>query len=67
MSFDDCYAAVRWAWSNAGKLGIDEQRIAVGGDSAGGAMAAAVAQKAVHEVDIELCGQMLIYPAADVQ
>ena len=65
--FDDCYAALRWASSNAAQLGIDKQRIAVGGDSAGGAMAAAVAQRAMHEDGIGLCGQMLIYPVADAQ
>jgi acetyl esterase/lipase len=64
--FDDCHAALHWALSNADALGIDTRRIAVGGDSAGGALAAAVAQRARHEDGIELCGQLLIYPVADV-
>jgi len=63
--FNDCYAALRWTISNASKLGIDQRRVVVGGDSAGGALAAAVAQKAVHEERIKLCGQLLIYPVAD--
>lgn len=63
--FDDCYAALLWTFANADRLGIDKQRIAVGGDSAGGALAAGVAQKAVHEDGIKLCGQLLIYPVAD--
>lgn len=62
--FDDCYAALLFALANANQLGIDKQRIAVGGDSAGGTMAAGVAQKA-HENDIKLCGQMLVYPGTD--
>jgi len=62
--FDDCYAALRWTLANAGELGIDPRRVAVGGDSAGGTMAASAAQKA-HEDGIELCGQLLIYPGAD--
>lgn len=63
--FNDCYAALKWTCANAGKLGIDPKRIAVGGDSAGGALAAAIAQKAVHEDGIKLCGQLLIYPTTD--
>lgn len=63
--FNDCYAALLWAFENAEKLGIDKHRIAVGGDSAGGTMAASAAQKAAHEDNIKLCGQLLIYPATD--
>lgn len=64
--FNDCYAALRWAIANAGKLGIDKDRIAVGGDSAGGGLAAGVAQRARQEDGISLCGQLLIYPAVDI-
>jgi hypothetical protein len=61
----DCYAALRWTVANADKLGIGKQHIAVGGDSAGGTMAAAAAQKAAHEDGIKLCGQLLVYPCTD--
>lgn len=63
--FDDCYSALDWAIRQADGLGIDTRRIAVGGDSAGGALAAGVAQKARDEKLVELCAQLLIYPVLD--
>lgn len=63
--FDDCYAALAWVVREAGRLGVDISRIAVGGDSAGGALAAGVAQKARDEKLVALCGQLLIYPVLD--
>jgi len=64
--FNDCHAALRWAVSNAEKLGIDKGRIVVGGDSAGGGLAAGVAQRARQEDGIQLRGQLLIYPCVDL-
>lgn len=64
--FNDSYAALRWALSNAGTLGIDKDRVVVGGDSAGGGLAAGVVQRAVQEDKISLRGQLLIYPAVDL-
>jgi acetyl esterase len=64
--FNDCHAVLRWAASNAENLGIDKRRLAVGGDSAGGGLAAGVAQRAHHEDSIHLSGQLLIYPAVDL-
>jgi acetyl esterase/lipase len=66
-AFNDCYAVLRWVISNPDHLRIDRARIAIGGDSAGAALAAAVTQKAVHEHQIELCAQVLIYPTADAR
>lgn len=63
--FNDAYAAVEWLVSRADELGVDTRRIAVGGDSAGGALAAGVAQRARDERLVKLCGQMLIYPVLD--
>lgn len=62
--FDDCYAALLWTRDNANALGIDSDNIAIGGDSAGGALAAGVAQKAVDN-GIRLRGQLLLYPTTD--
>lgn len=64
--FNDCYSALRWALSNAESLGISKDRVVVGGDSAGGGLAAGVAQRAVQEDAISLRGQLLIYPAVDL-
>ena len=62
-AFDDCATAVKWAYDNAASLGVDNTRIAVGGDSAGGNLAAAVALAEV----VPLKFQMLIYPAVDMR
>ena len=64
-AFDDCYAATQWAASTIGTLGGDPARLAVGGDSAGGNLAAAVAL-ACHASGPPLAAQLLIYPATDL-
>ena len=63
--FEDCYAALRWMWDNAPRLRIDRARIAVGGDSAGGALAAACALRSRDEGGPRLCFQLLVYPVTD--
>ena len=63
--FNDCYSGLEWAIRQADGLGIDSRRIAVGGDSAGGALAAGVAQKARDQKLVKLCAQLLIYPVLD--
>ena len=61
-AYDDSVAAVQWVFDNAVELGINPQRVFVGGDSAGGNLAAAVAQ----HFGSKLRGQLLVYPAVDL-
>jgi acetyl esterase len=62
---DDCLQATRWAAAHAAELGVDPARIAVGGDSAGGNMAAVTALRIRDEGGPALCGQLLLYPVTD--
>ncbi|UOE57424.1 alpha/beta hydrolase [Bacillus sp. CMF12] len=62
---DDSYAAVKWVAENAASIGVDPSRIAVGGDSAGGNLAAVVALMARDKGEISLAYQMLIYPVTN--
>lgn len=62
---DDSIAAARWVHRQAAALHIDPARIAVGGDSAGGNLAAVVALAARDAADLPLAYQLLIYPATD--
>ncbi len=64
-AFDDSWAAWKWISEHAQGLGIDVSRIAVGGDSAGGNLAAIVAQHAVADEGVAPAFQLLIYPATD--
>lgn len=59
---DDCYAATVWAIEHATEIGIDPSRVAIGGESAGGNLAACVAIKAAQQQGPELAFQLLIYP-----
>lgn len=60
---DDAFAALLWVSKNAASIGGDPNRLAVGGDSAGGNLAAAVAQMARNNKAPSLTFQLLIYPA----
>jgi len=62
---DDCYAALKWVHSSAKALGIDPQRIAIGGESAGGGLAASLVQLAHDRGEIHPIFQLLIYPMLD--
>ena len=62
---DDAIAATKWIADNAKQLGIDASRLSVGGDSAGGNLAAVVAIAARDGNGPAIAGQVLIYPATD--
>lgn len=62
---DDCLAATRWVAGHADELNIDAARLAVGGDSAGGGLAAVVAQQTARAGGPAITHQVLIYPVTD--
>ena len=63
---DDAVAALSWVRGHAGELGVDAQRLAVGGDSAGGNLAAVVS---LHDRGVQpaIRFQLLIYPGTDMR
>ena len=64
---DDALAATRWVHTHAAELRLDPARLAVGGDSAGGNLAAVVAIAARDAGDLPVAFQLLIYPATDMR
>lgn len=62
---DDCYTAFNWVVNQSSRLGINPEKIAVGGDSAGGNLSAVVALRARDENGPAICHQLLIYPVTD--
>ena len=65
-AYEDCVTAFRWVSEHPGEVGGDRARLAVGGDSAGGALAAAVAIEAARH-GWPLAFQLLVYPGTDMQ
>ncbi len=63
--FDDCYAALEWVAASGDGIGVDSSKLAVGGDSAGGNLAAAVAIKARDDGGPALRHQLLVYPVTN--
>ncbi len=66
VPLNDSYAATKWAHQNAAKFGGDPGRLAVGGDSAGGNLAAAISLKARDEGSTPIAFQLLLYPVTDL-
>lgn len=62
-ALEDCYAALRWMYSHASELGIE--RILVGGESAGGGLAAALCMLALDRGEIKIDRQFPLYPMLD--
>ncbi len=64
---EDAYAATKWVEDNASPIGIDPNRIAVGGDSVGGTLAAVVTQLAKAKGAPKLVYQLLFYPVTQLR
>jgi acetyl esterase/lipase len=62
---EDCYAALRWLASGDHDLDVDADRIAVGGASAGGGLAAGLALLAHDRAELPVAFQLLVYPMID--
>jgi acetyl esterase len=62
-SHEDCIAATKWIFANAKSLSVDPNRIAIGGDSAGGNLSAVVSMHA----GVKPVFQLLVYPATDMR
>jgi acetyl esterase/lipase len=62
---DDCYETLRWMHTEAKSLGIDTSRLAIGGESAGAGLAAALIQLVHDRKEFKPSFQLLIYPMLD--
>lgn len=61
----DCFAGLQWLASNTAELGVDAGRIAIGGASAGGGLAAGLALMARDQGGPDICFQLLVFPMLD--
>ena len=66
-ALEDCYAALKYMYDHADELGIDRSRIIVGGESAGGGLAAALCQYARDQGEIPISFQIPLYPMLDCE
>lgn len=64
-AINDCYEALEYMWDNAEELGIDRNRIVVGGESAGGGLAAALCLMARDKGKVKIALQLPLYPMLD--
>lgn len=64
---NDCYLALHWLIEQSDSLGIDINKVAVGGDSAGAGLAACLVQRLIIEQGPKICFQLLLYPMLDHQ
>jgi acetyl esterase/lipase len=62
---EDCYTALKWLYDHAAELGVDPNGIAIGGESSGGGLTAALALVARDRGEVPLVLQYLIYPMID--
>ncbi len=59
---EDCYAALKWLSAHAEELGVNQSRMAIGGASAGGGLAAGLAILARDRAEVKALFQLLVYP-----
>lgn len=64
-ALDDCWAALLWLRDHASELGVNDAQLMVGGESAGGGLAAALALRARDTGEVRLAYQMPLYPMID--
>ncbi len=64
---EDCFAATKWVAEHAKELNVDANRLAVGGDSAGGNLSAVISQLARDASGPKIALQLLIYPATEAE
>src|SRR5262245_1468409 len=62
---EDCYAGLQWLFAHVGDLGVEPSRIAIGGASAGGGLAAGLALLTRDRGEVPVAFQLLIYPMID--
>ena len=62
---EDCYAGLLWLWQQADEFGIDRDRIAIRGGSAGGGLAAGLALLTRDRGEVSICYQALVFPMID--
>lgn len=62
---EDCYTGLKWLAANAAQFGVDPSRIAIGGASAGGGLAAGLGLLARDRDEVDVSYQLLIYPMID--
>jgi acetyl esterase/lipase len=62
---EDCYAGLKWLFAHAPELGVDPSRIAIGGASGGGGLAAGLALLVRDRGEMQVAFQLLIYPMID--
>lgn len=66
-ALEDCYAALEWMYEHTEELGIDRDRIVVGGESAGGGLTAAVCLYARDKGELPIALQLPLYPMLDCE
>lgn len=64
-ALEDCYTTLKWIHDNADEINVDPTRIAIAGESAGGGLAAALAQLAHDRGEVPIQFQLLVYPMLD--